>query len=363
MAKVNNDFTTNLIDMYAALDGGSFLDAAMRVIQFAAPGIMVSWKCQFLGMRGFRMDNDQVTEVSLGTIERCYKEHREFLTLPRGAKIIQSPGIAPAGGLRLPCENCTHAVTLCFWEGTAKHTPDCMLSIHREAPEAPFSQTELDSLASLHSQIARARKRLERIEAQRSALHSLEVLVRKLPLAALVLDWEVQLVFANAAGREDCARWTSGAEISRQPRCGPPVPGDIRDICVQMKAEWTNGIQSTERILLREVAHPTEVGRHARISMIPLGVAQPGRPSFLLQFINSKETAAAGQRSDGGLATLTELTPEERAVAREICEGKSNDEISSALGKSVFTVKRQVYSIFRKLRISNRTQLAMRLLP
>lgn len=359
-ARTGGRFTGYLIKMHAALDGTDFLKAAMQVIQAAAPGSMVSYKCHHLGVRGFRANGDG---VDAETIERCYREHPGLglLAAHSGAKMVQSAGE--------PCsrEDYHHAVSLCFWETTAGESLDCILSVHRGEADDPFTQTEVESFHRLHPQIDRARRRVRRIEAERSALNSLEVLVRKLPLAALVLDWELQPVFANAAGRECCARWISGAGACclKLDRNTPPVPGDLLAICQQMKSEWNGETQHKEPLeqpVLRELVPASDVALVARISMIPLGGAHPGRPSFLLQFLSPAESAATVPMGGGGLAMLAELTPEERAVAHQICEGKSNDEISVALGKSVHTVKRHIYSIFRKLRISNRTQLAMRLL-
>lgn len=378
-ARTGGRFTRDLIDMYVAIDGGDFLEAAMRVIQAAAPGFMVSSKCHFLGVRGFRVNGDGVVDVDSETIGRCYREHPglRLLAAHSGTRIVQSGSVAsglaaashvPAATLCVPGEECHHhAVSLCFWEKPTGGTLDCVLSIHRGETEEPFNQVELESLQGLHPQIDRARRRVRGIEADRSALNSLEVLVRKLPLATLVLDWELQPVFANAAGRECCVRWTSGTNASglKLARETPVVPGDLRDICHQMKCEWNDQAQPKnplEQAVLRELAHATDEGRVARISMIPLGGTHPGRPSFLLQFLGPAETGTSGPMSGVSLAILAELTPEERAVAHQICDGKSNDEISTALGKSVFTVKRHIYSIFRKLQISNRTQLATRLL-
>lgn len=358
-ARTCGRYTQYLIEMYAALDGMDFLDAAMQVMRAAVPGSMICGRSLDSGVRGIRVTGHGFAEVAAETLERYYRGHPAAHS---GARIIESTGEP------WQPEHCHHAVSLCFWEAAADEALDCILSIHRSETEEPFTPSELESLKGLHPQIDRARRRVRRIEAERSALHSLEVLVRKLPLAALVLDWELQPVFANAVGREWCARWTSGkaAGVLKPERDLRELPADLRATCREMKYAWSGGSRckaSTEPPPPpRELGHEKETGWVARISMILPDGAHPGRPSFLLQFLGPAEIAASERPLSGdGLAMFAALTPEERAVARQICEGKSNDEISLALGKSIFTVKRQIHSIFRKLRISNRTQLALRL--
>lgn len=55
------------------------------------------------------------------------------------------------------------------------------------------------------------------------------------------------------------------------------------------------------------------------------------------------------------------LTKAERAVALLVLEGKSDAEIAAARGVSKRTVANQIGSIFRKLDVSSRVELAARL--
>lgn len=60
-------------------------------------------------------------------------------------------------------------------------------------------------------------------------------------------------------------------------------------------------------------------------------------------------------------ARLTRLTPREREVAGLIAAGASNKEIGSKLGVAERTVKSHLTAIFRKLGVSDRLRLALRL--
>lgn len=63
------------------------------------------------------------------------------------------------------------------------------------------------------------------------------------------------------------------------------------------------------------------------------------------------------QRGGPVVRPVVKLTPAEAAVVAEAAQGSGNREIATALGKSESTVKAQLSSVYRKLRIRNRLQL------
>lgn len=66
-------------------------------------------------------------------------------------------------------------------------------------------------------------------------------------------------------------------------------------------------------------------------------------------------TEAAAARA---LPLLKCLSPSERKVAGLVASGLRNDAIAERLCRSRKTIESQISSIFRKLNVSNRTQLA-----
>jgi len=58
------------------------------------------------------------------------------------------------------------------------------------------------------------------------------------------------------------------------------------------------------------------------------------------------------------VAAPLDLSSREREILEQICRGKTNVDIASALEISPFTVKNHVQRIFRKIGVSNRTQAA-----
>jgi DNA-binding NarL/FixJ family response regulator len=139
------------------------------------------------------------------------------------------------------------------------------------------------------------------------------------------------------------------------------VPDDLLEICRTMKREWCSTTDAHSGRIERE-AQDAHQSLRTIITLIPPSGADIGKPSFLLQFERSSKAKAPPAVGEKNLALLVQLTPEERAVACLVCEGKSNDDIATQLAKSVWTVKRQMYSIFRKLHVTSRTQLVMLLL-
>jgi DNA-binding NarL/FixJ family response regulator len=53
------------------------------------------------------------------------------------------------------------------------------------------------------------------------------------------------------------------------------------------------------------------------------------------------------------------VTPREKEVVELICQGKINREIAKALEISEGSVKEYIHRVFRKLKVTNRTELAM----
>lgn len=66
--------------------------------------------------------------------------------------------------------------------------------------------------------------------------------------------------------------------------------------------------------------------------------------------------------SDAALELPSMLSESERAVARALIAGCSNAEIAKIRGTSAKTVANQLYAMYRKLGVSNRDELVMRLI-
>lgn len=95
-----------------------------------------------------------------------------------------------------------------------------------------------------------------------------------------------------------------------------------------------------------------------------LAVAKKERPESSAGGVFFSELQVGGER----LAIISlpvdasydfsSLTPAERAVARALLKGQSNSAIATTRGSSERTVGNQVASVFRKLGIASRSELA-----
>jgi DNA-binding CsgD family transcriptional regulator len=366
-----NQFAKNVAAVYGALDSKEFINATFRLLQAAAPGCFAWMMLRYSDSRGavcmssngLRLEDEMIAK-------RFYHDYPgyRFLMEHPGIKILPAKSILPESEELLMSDlywlcmlpmGWRHALGLCFWEERSLDGLDCIFWIHRTSALGDFTAAEIKLLENLYPLIDDARRRINKLQAERSTLHSLEELVRDLPLATAVLDWHLRPVYHNQAGSIECARWRVGT--IKAERADFKVPHDLTQMCREMKREWCDTMGSgTRPARIKREAQGMNQNMRAIITLIPSGDAAIGNPSFLLQFVSfSKVKAVVGEKN---LALLAQLTPEERVVASLICEGKSNDDISTQLAKSIWTVKRQIYSIFRKLHLTNRTQLVMLLL-
>ena len=61
-----------------------------------------------------------------------------------------------------------------------------------------------------------------------------------------------------------------------------------------------------------------------------------------------------------GEERIPHLSPREQEVWHLLAQGKSNQEIALHLGVTVGTVKAYIHRLYRKLRVSNRVEAALR---
>jgi DNA-binding NarL/FixJ family response regulator len=82
-------------------------------------------------------------------------------------------------------------------------------------------------------------------------------------------------------------------------------------------------------------------------------------PEVLRRMMTYVATADRNTGRDRARAALQRLSPGEREVALLIAEGRTNQEIGTALAMSTATVKAYVSRILTKLDLTNRVQVAL----
>jgi len=78
------------------------------------------------------------------------------------------------------------------------------------------------------------------------------------------------------------------------------------------------------------------------------------------RLLNFFQNSLAPPKSESSPTTFPELTEREQEILAYIARGDTNDEIAERLTISLKTVRNHVSSIFNKLRVTNRTQAAIR---
>lgn len=213
------------------------------------------------------------------------------------------------------------------------------VAINRAAEHGGFTRAERTLAATLHPFLVAVWERL----ATNTVHLAQERILQTFPVAVLVYSPRAHRVtYYNRAATEALARWR-GDEARTRPRAVTArwVPGEILAACDAMP------LAGSEVRCLR-------TGMRARLSRVD------PRAHFttdaVLIVIDPAEDASAP--SPRWLQAVGRLSLAEQLVATEAARGLSNAEIARVLGKSPFTVKKQLEAVFAKAEIKTRAQLA-----
>jgi DNA-binding CsgD family transcriptional regulator len=251
-----------------------------------------------------------------------------------------------------------------FWADRSLEATICV----RRAPEQPdFSPAELRCLGDLRNTVEKAVHRLRALHQERHTANALRELILRMPLPLVLLDWSLQPICFNFEARRACLEWTHGAEYARAMKSSmvPDLPLEIMRACAGQKRMMHGLPRKAARFHPRfdTVPHPARSDLSAQVEVVENeGTGQIWK-NFLVRFQKTAgappvATAIAPTGREAPLALLSCLTPCEREIALAVRDGRTNAEIGLQLYKCEATVKMQVHSIFRKLDVSNRTQLA-----
>lgn len=188
---------------------------------------------------------------------------------------------------------------------------------------------------------------------------AIELLCNTFPTGATVLDSGCQMIFTNREGWDLLTRWNRGQGRSAT---SADLPADIVAACDRLKhgkasaaGDMGGRPKFGGRIFLM---HPSTPNLSAVVALERSPRDRRVAVFCILIQDRLKDTLAAGRRDQ-----LAMLTIAERRVAKLVADGLRNGEIATALGKSVPTVKSQLSTVFAKLQVRSRTQLAALLRP
>jgi DNA-binding CsgD family transcriptional regulator len=253
-----------------------------------------------------------------------------------------------------------HLAVALYWRGDRVGS---QIAIRRTEKQGDFTAGEIGFLEAVYPHIETVLNRLLAYEEERARRRWLEAFNHHLPFALLFLNWEMKPLYVNQAGLEQCALWNFGPAKARayQPRAVFSTPAEIVKACGALKADWLaqQSGAPAHPTGATTVPNPTQPGFTATIRLHVEEHVRTAYPGFIVYLENQTAVPALDQLPAHSL--LGQLTVAEREIARLVTQGLDNDEIARRLRKSVKTVKGQLTSIFKKLGVSGRNQLMVRL--
>jgi DNA-binding CsgD family transcriptional regulator len=213
-------------------------------------------------------------------------------------------------------------------------------------------------LREAHRAVSVVLQRLRTLHEERAVRELLEKLVRNSPASLLVLNGRLEPIVCNRAARSRCAQWNLGdaARTINSPeafRIPPPVHSEA----AALRQAWLGG-HGNGSLKGHRVAHPERPELQASLEVLESRGSCLGSPLIRVQF-HDDELPALNPKKVGTGPDLSRLTAQDVEVARLVGQGLTNQEIAARLSKSVFTVKTQVHTAFRKLGINRRAKLVL----
>lgn len=250
-------------------------------------------------------------------------------------------------------------ISFLFWD---KSDVKGMFSLYRSARQPEYSDAEIRLLRQLYPFLEIALDRVSRVHSERQHRRGLEEFNKRIPIGLVLLDWELQALFANEEAQKKCLLWHQGESEARafNARDVFAVPEELLSACEQVKdrfvVETMKGSSDADSVQ-SSIAHPKIPGLRATVSLVSRTASSIAKPRLLVLL----EHRATGQqlrvRSEAKVALLARLTPSEKELVEQVCHGLSNRELAERLCKSILTVKTQLSSVFQKLGVANRSRL------
>lgn len=241
-------------------------------------------------------------------------------------------------------------IHLAFWDATRL---EAVLSIRLRAGHAALSAPELAFLTDLYLLLDACLQRIRALECGRARSKAFETLLHDFPLAAVLVDGDLAPSWMSLEAKRLCQRWRADTERSaRLPRAiEAPLRRWLEDAAAQASAPG--------HAKALTVAHPDRPGLRLRLDVSSAQGQSPRHTQHLLILAADDQARdAVDIRSPRVLPLLKSLSPSERKVAGLVAAGLRNEAIAQQLCRSRKTIESQISSIFRKLEVGNRTQLA-----
>jgi DNA-binding CsgD family transcriptional regulator len=232
------------------------------------------------------------------------------------------------------------------------------VTIFRDEEQGDFREDELPILNACHLHFQSAINRIATLQEEKLASKSVANLIWNLPTAAIVLDWNLKLLYWNASSQELIIDWKKGSRhVAAKPLRHFSVPREIVTAIEEQRATLSeikpNRPKSPNMVSLLQVQHPQIAELTAEISFVPSKSLSISKGAFVVIF--HRHQAVPGERDS--YDRLANLTHREREVVLMAASGKNSRQICKKLGTSWVTVRKQLQNAYKKLRINSRLEL------
>jgi len=227
-------------------------------------------------------------------------------------------------------------------------------TVFRNLGQGDFEAADLTYLRGLRRHVASAIKRLAAQQEQNLSRQGLDVFAEHSAQGVIVLDWQLNLLYHNQGARGFVRRWSGGP--ATRPRLDLRLPDDLRaalnDMRPTIAATKPNRPHAPRHIHLRALIKRHAERLMARISFVPAKSLAISKGSFLV--VISEMSPARSGSPEG----FDKLSRREAACLKCVAHGMSNPAIARKLDVSPHTVRNQISSALRKLRMKSRYELA-----
>ena len=364
------EWERRLLAMHGATDADEFIEAVFILLQGTVT-------CRFALANLRNVDGvPLLARDSMGReFDPDYME-RFFKANPSVGYVMKRPGLRilhtkdhlpPDDKLRtmpfytefMQPENWRHSVALLFW-GFFPPLPQNAFCVFRGEDEPDFDENDLARLRLVHPHIGTALKRIKKQLKSRSNDDRITALLNSLPGNATLLDWDLRITNQSTSARRLAAAWMNRGNESL-PR-NLELPPEVLAVCAEMKEDWRESLRRDPGMTLLKstsLPHSSRPELSAEISLVLGQDSVLAHPGFLVRFLEQLEPASTGP--DRSTTELDSLTPAEREAVVLVARGHNNAEIALRLGVSVAAVKLRLHGAFKKLKVTQRSQLVAKL--
>jgi DNA-binding CsgD family transcriptional regulator len=236
----------------------------------------------------------------------------------------------------------SHSVLTCIGSSPS----NCAwLALGRGERQELYTDAQMEVLGNLQKHLTQAFDASRRLAKIKESIGFLDSCLEQFGRPVLIFEDDCRLMFINASAREFCE-----GRIST----GDNVLEGIQRVVGELIERAVNNPQGCSKLVF---ANEIFGNRRCIIEVSP--VYHDGRRRWIAALVDITEHLRGVLRRS---AEMFRLTSREIDICEELMRGLSNREIAEKLFITEFTVKDHFKSITNKLQISNRTELAIKLL-